>query len=166
MSPSFNNLLRKAGSATYTYQTVEGISRHEYMLLTGQLAPIESDGAGDEDDWNLFEEYLEVDSVKDRDTLGAPLGKWESDVVSWHLRWSLLRSLENCACDDANCLAFFQAACYIPRQRSHGCRGESEVYKGYQTSLGCADARFAGRILWPMKDLVSRICVRLEKLLL
>jgi len=37
------------------------VSGHEYFLLYKELAPCESDGPGDAQEWNLFDLYLNVD---------------------------------------------------------------------------------------------------------
>jgi len=37
------------------------MSEAEYFLLMYALAPVESDGPGDIEEWNLFERYLPAD---------------------------------------------------------------------------------------------------------
>lgn len=81
MSPAFDNLLRKAGSANFNHEPVEGVNRYEHILLSTRLAPWESDGPGDEAEWNLFDEYLVVGDVEDRHTLSTTLKMWKRAKV-------------------------------------------------------------------------------------
>jgi hypothetical protein len=53
LDPSFDDFLRKAGSAQYQ-RGAEGMGEYEYHNLLFRLAPYESDGIGDTDEWNLF----------------------------------------------------------------------------------------------------------------
>lgn len=84
---AFNDLLRKSGSSKYVPQRVPNMSTFEYMLLIDTLAPIESDGPEDAEEWNLFEEYLAVadddqEGLKNRHSLSETLETWRQDVVS------------------------------------------------------------------------------------
>ena len=85
INPAFNNLLRRAGSSTFTYQEVPGIGRHELFNLLTSLAPFESDGPGDTQEWNLFVSYLNADdneeSLYERHNLSVMLQRWENDQV-------------------------------------------------------------------------------------
>lgn len=80
-----DNLLYRAGSSTFEPQSLPDISRHEYFLLSTELAPFESDGPGDTQEWNLFDSYLNVDgseeSSNDRHNLSDVLAHWKRDVV-------------------------------------------------------------------------------------
>lgn len=84
---AFGDLLRKSGSAKYVPTKIPGMSTFEYLLLTTTLAPFESDGPEDSDEWNLFEEYLAVtddheEDLKNRHSLSDTLEAWSRDVVS------------------------------------------------------------------------------------
>ena len=86
MDPAFNNLLQKAGSSSYvpvTRQSIPGMDIHEYLLLSDTLAPFESDGQDDKEEWNLFETYLNDDkaSLEDRHDLSNMLLAWKVDKV-------------------------------------------------------------------------------------
>lgn len=85
LSPDFDALLRKAGSAGYQNQEMpECMECFEYNILSSHLAPYESDGPGDSEEWNLFAAYLD----KTPEALGKPhilstmLQHWENDLVS------------------------------------------------------------------------------------
>lgn len=85
MEPAFNDLLRMAGSSNYIHQSVDGMSRHERFLLVHTLAPFESDGPGDREEWNLFVSYLNADgkeeSLYQRHNLSEMLQRWEHNKV-------------------------------------------------------------------------------------
>ncbi|GAW17932.1 hypothetical protein ANO14919_074010 [Xylariales sp. No.14919] len=77
-------LVYKAGSASFTAKRPEGIEDMEYLNLLRSLAPIESDGPGDTDEWNLIEEYSplgfdDLDDLKQTDSLSSMLEKWRFD---------------------------------------------------------------------------------------
>ncbi|PVH67545.1 hypothetical protein DL98DRAFT_523281 [Cadophora sp. DSE1049] len=83
---AFNDLLRKSGSSNYIPQMVPGMSEFEFILLSCTLAPIEGDGSGDSEEWNLFEEYLAVadnheEDLNNRHSLSETLEAWGHDVV-------------------------------------------------------------------------------------
>jgi hypothetical protein len=87
VSKPFHDLLRKSGSAKYVPQQVPDMTTFEFDLLSGTLAPIESDGPEDEDEWDLFEQFLAVaddenDELKIQHSLSKTLGDWENAVVS------------------------------------------------------------------------------------
>ncbi|RFU72659.1 hypothetical protein TARUN_9603 [Trichoderma arundinaceum] len=84
LTSSFRDLLYKSGSASFKPERVEGMMDSEYFLLCHSLAPIESDGAEDDDEWNLFENYvpLNFENEKDLDethSLSLMLGMWGRD---------------------------------------------------------------------------------------
>lgn len=81
LSPEFNNLLRKAGSAGFKGESVEGMTSFEHILLSIDLAPWESDGPEDEAEWNLFHQYLVTGNAEDRHTLSTTLNKWSHAIV-------------------------------------------------------------------------------------
>ncbi|KAF8859944.1 hypothetical protein BDZ45DRAFT_688807 [Acephala macrosclerotiorum] len=86
MDPDFNDLLRKSGSAKYVPKMYPGMTTFEYMLLTSTLAPFESDGMEDEEEWNLFEEFLTVsgdrsEDLEDRHSLSDMLEDWRKEVI-------------------------------------------------------------------------------------
>jgi len=65
---------------------VEGTSDNEYLILLRDLAPHESDGPDDSQEWNLFDSYLNggEDSLNNPHDLSDMLNNWENDVVrSW-----------------------------------------------------------------------------------
>ena len=55
---------------------------HEFILISKQLAPFESDGAEDKEEWNLFEEYLPKDFINPQ-SLSGMLNRWIRDSVSY-----------------------------------------------------------------------------------
>lgn len=57
LDPDFSALLQRAGSATYEAKTPKNMDRREYYNLLSTLAPFESDGPGDTNEWNLFDRY-------------------------------------------------------------------------------------------------------------
>jgi hypothetical protein len=87
LDPDFNDLLRKSGSASCQPKIIDGMSRHEFFQLSTQLAPIESNGVDDKEEWNLFEQYLAMtfddpEDLKEPHSLSDTLGYWEVDKVS------------------------------------------------------------------------------------
>lgn len=87
LNPAFRNLLYNAGSSKYVPEDVPNMDTFERHLLTTTLAPIESDGPEDDDEWNLFDEYLvaredDPTSLDSRHTLSATLFLWGLHVVS------------------------------------------------------------------------------------
>ncbi|XTI85849.1 hypothetical protein V2W45_1377750 [Cenococcum geophilum] len=84
MDPDFNDLLRKSGSASYQPKIIDGMSRHEFFNISMSLAPIESDGVEDQEEWNLFEHYLpmtfdDLEGLNDRHSLSDMLSLWKAD---------------------------------------------------------------------------------------
>lgn len=89
MDPDFNDLLRKSGSASYKPKIIDGMSRHEFFNISMKLAPIESDGVEDQEEWNLFEHYLpmtfdDLEGLNDRHSLSDMLSLWKTDKVRYH----------------------------------------------------------------------------------
>jgi hypothetical protein len=86
MAPAFDRLLRRAGSSTYQYEAVPGMSQHEDFLLRYRLAPIESAGEGDTQEWNLFDEFIDdeenEEGLLDRHSLSKMLDLWAFHTVS------------------------------------------------------------------------------------
>lgn len=83
MEPAFDNLLRRAGSSTFMSQRVPGMEDDEYILLSHSLAPVESDGPGDTQEWNLFNSYLNCneESLYERHNLSNMLQRWHNDLA-------------------------------------------------------------------------------------
>ncbi|KAI9844753.1 MAG: hypothetical protein M1837_005286 [Sclerophora amabilis] len=77
-------LSQMAGSSTFVPQLVPGLTRREEARLQVDLAPFESDGPGDEQEWNLFTSYLTPDNhratLHDRHNLSNMLRCWAHDV--------------------------------------------------------------------------------------
>lgn len=81
----FFALLRKAGSSEYKQlMKPTGLSFDEYYNLLGPLAPYESDGPHDTEEWNLFDTYLDstVKALDNPHDLSTMLQRWHDDVVS------------------------------------------------------------------------------------
>ncbi|KAL2216035.1 hypothetical protein M432DRAFT_645900 [Thermoascus aurantiacus ATCC 26904] len=59
------------------------MSDNEYLILLRDLAPHESDGPDDSQEWNLFDSYLNggEDSLNNPHDLSDMLNDWENDVV-------------------------------------------------------------------------------------
>lgn len=87
MSAALTDLFYKAGSSKYVPQELpDNLSMFERGLLSSTLAPIESDGPEDMEEWNLFDEYLVVKDdqkiLEQRHTLAITLSLWRQHVVS------------------------------------------------------------------------------------
>ncbi|ELR10426.1 hypothetical protein GMDG_00838 [Pseudogymnoascus destructans 20631-21] len=81
---AFRDLLDSAGSSKYVPQDVPDVGEHR--LLSSTLAPNESDGPEDTEEWNLFNEYQVVvdddqKSLENRHNLGMTLFMWRDHVV-------------------------------------------------------------------------------------
>lgn len=86
------DLWYNAGSSRYSsYGLIPGLQRRQYFLLLNSLAPWESDGPNDTEEWNLFDTFLgkyelEGPGMKRKETAGmnlsAVLEKWEKWEVS------------------------------------------------------------------------------------
>ena len=86
LSPEFKDLLYKAGSAKYKPGAPpEGIAGFEWRNLTHALAPYESDGVEDSNEWNLFSKYVDPspEASADPHNLSMMLHCWRNDVVSY-----------------------------------------------------------------------------------
>jgi hypothetical protein len=86
LDPEFDDFLRKSGSASYTPKQLDDMTFFEYFNLSEKLAPIESDGIEDHEEWNLFHEYLpskfeDLDDLKEPHSLSKMLSHWERDKV-------------------------------------------------------------------------------------
>jgi hypothetical protein len=89
MDPDLNDLLRKSGSASYRPKIVDGMSRHEFINLSTKLAPIESDGVEDQEEWNLFERYLsmtfdDIEDLNEPHSLSDMLSEWKTEKVRYY----------------------------------------------------------------------------------
>jgi hypothetical protein len=88
--PDRDDLFHKAGSASYKRpEKIEGIPVEAVRVLSGILAPIESDGPGDKDEWDLFKAYLplafkKAEDLQDPHSLSTMLNHWRADRVGSH----------------------------------------------------------------------------------
>lgn len=88
MDPDFDDLLHKSGSASYKPKHIDGMPRHEFRNLSMKLAPVESDGIEDEEEWNLFEQYLgmtfdDLEDLNEPHSLSDMLEYWKVHTVSY-----------------------------------------------------------------------------------
>lgn len=87
-TPYCHDLFQKSGSSSFTPKQWAGMTDHEFLLLSRQLAPIESDGRGDRKEWNLFDTYLHRvltghwKDLKKPHSLSDVLYAWKADKVS------------------------------------------------------------------------------------
>ncbi|KAK2734313.1 hypothetical protein FQN57_001718 [Myotisia sp. PD_48] len=84
LDPDFEALLRNAGSSAYQKQTKpEGMPQSEYYNLLFKLAPYESNGPGDTEEWNLFATYLDssAEALHNPHDLSTMLERWENDTM-------------------------------------------------------------------------------------
>lgn len=84
---AFTDLLHNAGSSKYMPQEIPDLDSYEYNLLRTRLAPVESDGPEDTEEWNLFDEYLCVpdddsNDLVNRHSLSLTLFLWRYRIVS------------------------------------------------------------------------------------
>jgi hypothetical protein len=80
----FVDQLRNAGSSKFRASgPMGGMTQHEYFNLLTTLAPWESDGPEDTEEWNLFNTFLskEKKSWHDPHDVSKMLRKWENCVV-------------------------------------------------------------------------------------
>ncbi|KAI0867786.1 hypothetical protein GGS24DRAFT_259681 [Hypoxylon argillaceum] len=81
--PEFEDLLTKAGSGSFVPpERPENMPVFEYHNLCYSLAPVESDGPEDEDEWNLIEEFAplafdSLDDLNETHSLSTMLQAWE-----------------------------------------------------------------------------------------
>ncbi|KAH7092404.1 hypothetical protein FB567DRAFT_517137 [Paraphoma chrysanthemicola] len=78
---AFDDLLHRAGSASYKPASIEGMTDHVQFLLAHSLAPIESDGVDDEEEWDLFAQHLgtldDLGKLNEDFRLSDVLKKWK-----------------------------------------------------------------------------------------
>ncbi|RDW90058.1 uncharacterized protein DSM5745_01833 [Aspergillus mulundensis] len=79
-------LMLKAGSSEYKAQPARipsGVDEATYRLLSEELAPNESDGPGDTQEWNLFKTYINptVEALNDPHDLSRMLLSWCNDMA-------------------------------------------------------------------------------------
>jgi hypothetical protein len=87
LEPDFDDLLHKSGSASYTPKIIDRMAAYD-ILLFNDLAPIESDGVDDKEEWNLFEQYLaltfdDLEDLNEPHSLSEMLDEWKMDQVSY-----------------------------------------------------------------------------------
>lgn len=81
-----DDLMHNAGSSRFKpYGLVPGMQRHQYFLFLNSLAPWESDGPGDTQEWNLFDTFLGQEEpdrsrIQPSVNLSAVIEKWEKWV--------------------------------------------------------------------------------------
>ncbi|CAH0025066.1 unnamed protein product [Clonostachys rhizophaga] len=86
MVPILHDLWYKSGSAKFTNaERPEGMSQYEFRELQTTLAPVESDGPEDDNEWNLFDRFMKIQENGDKceegkTTLGTMLRSWR---VCW-----------------------------------------------------------------------------------
>ncbi|OBT56315.1 hypothetical protein VE04_02849 [Pseudogymnoascus sp. 24MN13] len=85
-SPAVRDLLDNAGSSKYVPQEIPDADAFELRLLRSRLAPNESDGPDDTEEWNLFDEYQvarddDQKSLDNRHTLDMTLFLWRDHVT-------------------------------------------------------------------------------------
>ena len=86
---AMENIAYNAGSRRFVYRPVPDMGMWEVNCYIGPLAPNESDGADDENEWNLFESFLypkpevlsEHDYFSDRHCLSKVLKAWHNAKV-------------------------------------------------------------------------------------
>ncbi|RYP73207.1 hypothetical protein DL769_004266 [Monosporascus sp. CRB-8-3] len=86
LDPAFSDLLYRAGSSSYRPKEVKGMTHSEYRLLSGPLAPIESDGPEDDEEWDLFKEFMSMDfrgveDLKEPHSLSRTLSAWRTAKI-------------------------------------------------------------------------------------
>ncbi|VUC24099.1 unnamed protein product [Clonostachys rosea] len=80
--PKLHDLLYQSGSAKFTdAEQPEGMTDFEFRKLQTTLAPIESDGPEDDQEWNLFDLFMTItgdDEIceEGKTTLGSMLETW------------------------------------------------------------------------------------------
>ena len=85
LDPALKDLLTKSGSAHYQPHLPPLMDEFEFGLLKHDLAPVESDGTEDTEEWNLFDEYLTADEetlLYGQHRLSRSLQLWRYSVVS------------------------------------------------------------------------------------
>ncbi|KAI0996649.1 hypothetical protein K3495_g11534 [Podosphaera aphanis] len=92
ISPLFLDLWHNAGSSRFNSRGhIPGMQQHEYFNLLTLLAPWESEGPGDNNEWNIFDALLgkkdnqeKADRKNKSNELSAILSKWERWVELVH----------------------------------------------------------------------------------
>lgn len=91
------NLRHKCGSASYEHKAPTDMPSEAYLQLCLYGAPIESDGPEDQQEWNLFEQYIpfalktpwDLEALKDHKdldqthSLSRMLAHWSRDKASY-----------------------------------------------------------------------------------
>lgn len=99
-SPAWENLMERAGSSTFTFQMIPGLTSDAQLLLGHSLAPFESDGEGDTTEWNLFDSYLDAqddeESHYEKHNLSSILQRWKHDEVSVDPILSIVQRIPSC----------------------------------------------------------------------
>lgn len=82
--PELAEMLYTAGSSGFNHSlVVPDVPATEARLLQDSLAPYESDGPGDTNEWNLFDAYMDKhpSSLDDSHSLSTMLSLWDTDEV-------------------------------------------------------------------------------------
>jgi hypothetical protein len=92
----FNDLLYKSGSASYQPKAIEGMTVSHFFRLSHSLAPIESDGPEDKEEWNLFRQYLPLtfddpEDLNELHSLSDMLDHWSSEMVRCRSHPNIMR---------------------------------------------------------------------------
>lgn len=86
MSQDLHDLLHKSGSAKFVPKRLPGMDSYSFDHLTRTVAPIESDGPEDSEEWNLYDMLTVSDTreedLKKRHSLSSMLRTWNGAVVS------------------------------------------------------------------------------------
>ncbi|KKK15096.1 hypothetical protein AOCH_005601 [Aspergillus ochraceoroseus] len=115
----FDDLLHKAGSSTYIPRgRPAGLDLYEHYALSQLLAPNESDGPQDQQEWNLFAHYLDftVKTLSNPHELSMMLQRWEDDVT---LAWREDRDAKNALAQKATRALKRLSAIPIPQAGSN-----------------------------------------------
>ena len=153
-SPEFYELLHKAGSSKFKGPGPIGkMTLHEYVLLTTALAPYESDGPEDTDEWNLFDTFLSKDkgSWRDPHDLSKMLGSWERYVVR---RPPLIDRISNLTFTFPRPRPLVTRLTFLPRSRSL-----SHVRTVISANMReSSKPRLGRRVLGPSRDCLLYQC--------
>lgn len=84
LKPDFADLLFDAGLPLFVGKQWSGVRETEFLWLSEDIAPYESDGPGDEQSWNIFQGHLDdrPESLNNVDELSSMLTHWQVDMVS------------------------------------------------------------------------------------
>ncbi|CAI6092575.1 unnamed protein product [Clonostachys chloroleuca] len=88
LDPILHGLWYKSGSAKFTSaEKPEGMSQFEFRKLQTTLAPVESDGPEDDNEWNLFDIFMTIREDDEKCEEGkTTLGRM---LKSWRACWTL-----------------------------------------------------------------------------